>query len=265
MRNLGNMALKLAANLSFLFKEQPLLERFEAASRNGFNGVEFGADVVSTSSKEELVMAKERAGVEVVGLCGPNGAPGEYGVAAVPGREEDFKTFLSTAIEYAVALKCPRVHMLTGAVDPSIRDNAEQTFIANLKHAAQECAKHNITVLIEPISVIPNYFLTHQQQAVDILKKVDYPNVKLEFDVFHAQRMDGNLTEFLRSHLQYVDHIQISQVPGRHEPDEKGEVNFPFFIDALQSMGYQGWLACEYIPATTTEEGLHWTKNYIGK
>lgn len=260
-------AMKLAANLSFLFKDQPLLQRFKAASLAGFKAVELGADILDALSKEQLVAAKEEANVEVIGLCAQNGSqPGDMGLAAQFQREEEFQAVLARAIECATALQCSKIHALAGTVDPSAPESvkrAEETYIANLKYAADECAKNGIMLLIEPISTIQNYFLRHQQQAVEIIKKVGKNNVKIEFDTYHAQTLDGNMTVFLRNNFEYIGHVQISQVPGRHEPNENGEINFPFFFKSLASLGYDGWLGCEYIPTGTTEEGLEWAKPYL--
>jgi hydroxypyruvate isomerase len=237
----------------------------------GFRAVEFGSEVVAHCEKEAVVAAKENAGVEVVNMSTPYGAPGDKGLAAVPGREADFRTTLLITLDWALALKCPRIHIMAGAFDREVQQTdplwqrARATYISNLQFAADECSKKNVTVLIEAISVIPHYFLQHQKQGIDIIKKVARDNVKLEFDFYHAQMLDGNLCDFLTRNIDHVGHIQIAQVPYRHEPDDEGEINYPFVFQTLRSLGYRGWIGCEYIPRGKTEDGLAWAAPFLSK
>ncbi|KAL5486668.1 hypothetical protein EMCRGX_G019179 [Ephydatia muelleri] len=260
---------KLAANLSFLFQDRQFLDRFDAAAACGFTAVEFGPYVIAEWSREELVAAAERAGVEVVSICTPVSCASDRGVAAIPGKEADFEALLAKTIDYALALKCSRIHPLAGILPEAKEKNellwshARTTYVANLRRAAEECSKHSLTVLIEPISTIPNYFLQHQKEAVDIIRDAGQQNIKIEFDVFHAQTLDGNLSVFLRDNISLVGHVQIAQLPGRDEPDDNGEVNFPFLFKLLNKLGYDGWVACEYVPRGRTEDGLGWATPYL--
>jgi hydroxypyruvate isomerase len=199
------------------------------------------------------------------------GGPGDKGLAAVPGRENNFRMALLAALDYAVALKCPRLHVMAGAFDREVAQTdplwqqALSTYISNLQFAADQCSKSNVTVLIEAISVIPNYFLQHQKQGIEIIKQVARGNVKLEFDFYHAQMLGGNLCDFLTRNIHHVGHIQIAQVPYRHEPDDQGEINYPFVFQTLQSLGYRGWIGCEYIPRGDTEDGLAWAAPFLAR
>jgi hydroxypyruvate isomerase len=184
-------------------------------------------------------------------------------LAAVPGRERDFATHFRQALDFAVTIGGRAVHCLAGMVPPSLRPAAETTFIANLARAADEAAEKNITLLIEPINSRdrPDYFLTRPEQAADIIAKVGRPNVRIQFDFYHAQIMGGDLITRFQKHLPLVGHVQIAAVPSRHEPDE-GEVNYPAIYAALDACGYAGFIAAEYTPRGRTEDGLGWGRSY---
>ncbi|XP_062510036.1 putative hydroxypyruvate isomerase isoform X2 [Corticium candelabrum] len=218
---------KLAANLAFLFTEKPLLERFLAAKASGFVGVELGFpyDV----PVEKLVQARDKAHVEIALISMPPGNwdDGDRGLAAIPNRQEEFRESVTTAVQYASALKCKRLHCLAGLLPEnctdSVRAEYEATYIENLRYAA------------------------------DILQQ----------DIFHAQSTDGNLTSFFDANKQFMGHVQVGQVPGRHEPDSHGEVNFPFLFNHLERNGYDAWIGCEYHPKGCTEDGLEWAAPYL--
>ena len=188
---------------------------------------------------------------------------GERGIAALPGREREFAATLDTALPYALASGCPRLHALAGLVPAPAgaadRQAMQDTYCRNLKLAARALAPHGITLLIEPINTrdMPGYLLTHQQQAHDLVARVGEPNLRVQMDLYHCQITEGDLAERIRRHIGGVGHIQIAGVPGRHEPDD-GELNYPFLFALLDELGYAGHVGCEYRPRAGTTAGLGW-------
>jgi 2-dehydrotetronate isomerase len=251
---------KFAANLSFMFPERPFLERFAAAAVAGFKAVEFA--FAYEHPEAEVAKAAAKASVQVVLMNLPPGdwAAGERGLASLPGREAEFRASLATALRYAEANGCRQLHVMAGA-GSSCR---EDVFIANLREAATQAGHKGIRTLIEPINTIdmPGYFLTLPQQASDIIRKVGHPNLFLQLDLYHCQIMRGDLARQIEAHFPLVRHIQIASNPGRLEPDQ-GEINYPFLFNLLDSKGYDGWIGCEYKPATVTEAGLGWIRPYL--
>jgi hydroxypyruvate isomerase len=251
---------RFAANLAYLFTERPLIERFGAAAAAGFRAVElqFPYDHAPSAVKAEL----ERHGLTMLGVNTALGRSGE-GVAAVPGHEQEFATLFKQALDYVVAIGGCQIHCLAGKVPPEQRPAAETTFIRNLARAADAAREQGIMVLIEPINPRdrPDYFLTRAEQAADIIAKVERPNVRIQFDFYHAQIVGGDLITRFEKHLRLVGHVQIAAVPSRHEPDE-GEVNYPAIFAALNRLGYGGWIGCEYRPRGKTEDGLGWAREY---
>src|SRR5882672_3641205 len=249
----------LAANLAYLFTERPFMERFGAAAAAGFTAVElqFPYDQSPTAVKAEL----ERHALTMLGINTPPGntGGGEFGLAAVPGREQDFGALFRQALDYVVAIGGRQIHVLAGKVPPEQRPAAQATFIGNLARAAAAAAERAITLLIEPINPRdrPDYFLTRPEHAADVIAKVEQPNVRIQFDFYHVQIVGGDLIRRFEHHLGVVGHVQVAAVPSRHEPDE-GEVNYPAIFEALDAMGYEGHIACEYFPRGRTEDGLAW-------
>jgi hydroxypyruvate isomerase len=252
---------RFAANLGYLFTERPLIERFGAAAAAGFSAVEaqFPYDVPASAVRAEL----DRHKLTMLGLNTARGREGEFGLAAVPGRERDFDAHFRQALDYIVAAGGSAIHCLAGKVPPEQRPAAERTFIANLMRAADLAREKNITVLIEPINPRdrPNYFLNRAEHAADIIAKAGKPNIQIQFDFYHAQIVGGDLIRRFEQHLPLIAHVQVAAVPSRHEPDE-GEVNYPAIYEALDNFGYDGWIAAEYRPRTTTEAGLGWARAY---
>jgi hydroxypyruvate isomerase len=254
---------RFAANLAYLFTERPLIERFAAAAAAGFRAVElqFPYDHAPSAVKAEL----DRHGLTMLGINTAPGqsATGEFGVAAVPGREQEFATLFKQALDYVTAIGGCQIHCLAGKVPPEQRPAAEMTFIRNLMRAADAAREKNITLLIEPINPRdrPDYFLTRAEQAADIIAKVERPNVRIQIDFYHAQIVGGDLIRRFEKHLPCVGHVQIAAVPSRHEPDE-GEVNYPEIFAALDRLGYANWVGCEYRPRARTEDGLGWARAY---
>eukprot|EP00112_Aurelia_sp_Birch-Aquarium-sp1_P012441 Seg2616.5 transcript_id=Seg2616.5/GoldUCD/mRNA.D3Y31 product="putative hydroxypyruvate isomerase" protein_id=Seg2616.5/GoldUCD/D3Y31 len=243
--------LRFAANLSFLFQDiKKLPSRYIAAKRAGFSGVEC-ADPYSDAINE-LVKAKEEAQIQQVLINSFKG--GTKGLAAVPNRQEEFKQCLELSIQYCIALKCKCLHILAGVYPDGDNLNEEHmtlwhdTYIQNLKFASQRVALDNITIVIEPISNLQNYFLTQTDQAIEIIQELNCDNVKLLLDLYHHQRTHGDITNTLTKYLPHIGHIQISQVPDRNEPDANGEINYTFVFNHLLRIGYSGWIGCEYVP-----------------
>ena len=256
---------KFAANLTMLFTEVPFLERFEKAHQAGFKAVEYLFPYAFEA--EELAAKMQRFGFEQALFNMPPGDwdAGERGFAAIPGREEEFKASVDTALMYAKALNCKKVHAMSSLHDANFtRQQHVETFISNIRFAADKFAENNIELMIEPLNSrdVPYYFVAHQRDAVELIKLVDRPNVKLQLDLYHAQIMDGDLSTLIREVAAYTGHIQIASVPERHEPSE-GELNYPHLFSVLDDSGYQGWIGCEYNPRGTTEEGLGWVKSYL--
>ncbi len=256
---------KFAANLTLLFTEVPFMERFEKAHRAGFKAVEYLFPYAY--EPQELADKMQQFGLEQALFNMPPGNwdAGEKGFAAIPGREDEFKASVETALMYANKLNCKKVHAMSGIVDERFtRDQHVETFIANIRYAADKFVEHGIELMLEPLNSrdVPNYFIAHQRDAVELIKQVDRPNVKLQLDLYHAQIMDGDLSTLICEVAAYTGHIQIASVPERHEPSE-GELNYPHLFNVLDDSGYQGWIGCEYNPRNTTEKGLDWVKPYL--
>ena len=255
--------LKFAANFSFLFQEVDLLQRFSLAGKAGFKGVETNWTILDHDI-ETLNRIKSEAGVELIHFVAQLGTKeDDEGIIGIPGREGDFMVTAERAFNYAQALNCRKILFPHGFApkNPADLPKHEETIVHNLKKAGELAADKNITVLLEPLSR-PGVFVNSLKFGMSILKQVNLPNVKLQFDFFHAQKTDGNLTEFLRDNFDYVDHIQFGQVPDRHEPDSPGELNFDFLFGLLVELKYTGWVSAEYFPTGKTEEGLGWLHKY---
>jgi len=252
---------RIAANLAYLFTEHPMMERFAAAAAAGFKGVElqFPYDDPPAAVKAEL----ERHGLTMLGLNAGSLKVDGIGVAAVPGREQDFATFFKQALDYVVAIGGCSIHCLAGRVPPEQRPKAETTFVENLKRGAELADKAGIFLLLEPINPRdrPDYFLNRVGHAADIIAKVGAPNVKIQFDFYHTQVVEGDLMRRYEQYLPLIGHTQVGAVPSRHEPDE-GEVNYPAILEMIDRVGYQGWVACEYRPRGRTEDGLAWARPF---
>jgi hydroxypyruvate isomerase len=256
---------RFAANLSFLFTEHDFLDRFEAAARAGFGGVEYHFPYQWEA--RDLAARLHRSGLAQVLFNLPAGkwAKGERGLAILPDRVEEFRAGVESAIAYATALNCPQVNCLAGVVPAGAdREVLHGTFVRNLQYAASKMKAAGLRLLIEPINTrdIPGFYLSRSAQALDIIAEVGADNLFLQYDIYHMQIMEGDLAHTLKTNLDRIGHIQIADAPGRHEPGS-GEINYPFLFEQLDAWGYEGWVACEYIPATTTAEGLDWLAPYL--
>ena len=252
---------RIAANFGYLFTERPLIERFAAAAAAGFKAVEqqFPYDVAPSAVKAELA----KHSLTPLGINTPPGRPGEFGLAAVPGREQDFAAAFRQALDYVSAIGGTAVHCLAGHVPPEQRPAAERVYVSNLTMAADLAKDKNITILIEPINQRdrPNTYLSRVEHAAEVIAKVDRPNIKMQYDFYHVQVTQGDVIRRFETHQKLIGHVQIAAVPSRHEPDQ-GELNFPVIFEALDGLGYTGWIACEYRPRGRTEDGLGWGKAY---
>ncbi|CNJ48212.1 hydroxypyruvate isomerase family protein [Yersinia mollaretii] len=256
---------KFAANLSMMFTEVPFLARFKAAADAGFKAVEFLFPYDYPA--DQLAAQLRQHDLHLALFNTPPGQPqsGEWGLAALPGREAQARQDIDRALEYALALNCHSIHVMAGIVPPTAdRAAYQQTFIDNIRYAAEQCAPHQINILIEALSpqVKPHYLFSSQYQTHELLSLIDRGNVFMQLDLFHAQLVDGNLTQIIERFAGRYAHIQIASAPHRHEP-ESGEVNYPYLFDLLDKIGYRGWIGCEYHPKTDTLAGLGWVKKYL--
>lgn len=251
---------KFAANLTLLFNEVPFMARFAAARAAGFEAVE--CQFPYAHDPAELAQALQAHGLQQVLINLPAGQwdAGERGIACHPDRTAEFRAGVAQAITYAQAMGCRQVNCLAGLQPEGVSpEQAQATFVDNLRHAAQRLQAAGIKLLIEAINGydIPGFFLNTTAQAVAVLDAVGHDNLYLQYDLYHAQRMEGELAATVQKHLPRIAHIQLADNPGRHEPGT-GEINYAFLFRHLDAIGYQGWVGCEYKPRTTTLEGLGW-------
>lgn len=251
---------RLAANLTMLFNEVPFLDRFDAAAKAGFTAVEF-------LFPYDYKPADLRARLDANGLMQvlhnlPPGdwGKGERGIGCHPDRVGEFRDGVGRAIEYASALGCPQVNCLAGIAPKDVpAERLRATFVENLRYAAERLGSAGIRLLIEPINYydIPGFYLNRTAQALSLIDEVGSDNLYVQYDIYHAQRMEGELANTIKVHLGKIAHMQLADNPGRNEPGT-GEINYRFLFGWLDSIGYGGWIGCEYKPKTTTEAGLGW-------
>ena len=251
---------KFAANLSFMFTEVPFADRFEAAAKAGFRGVEFLNPF--ELPKEDLVARLKGNGLTQALFNLPPGdwAAGERGIASLPGREAEFREGVATAIAYARVLGNRLLHCMAGiSPDGLERDAALATYTGNLRHAAAACAEAGLTLLVEPINNrdMPGYLMNGTALARRVIETVGAPNLKLQLDLYHCQISEGDLATRIRANADLIAHVQIAGVPDRQEPD-RGEVHYPYLFEVLADTGYRGFIGCEYRPRARTEDGLGW-------
>jgi hydroxypyruvate isomerase len=258
---------KFCANLTMLFNEHDFLDRFEAAARAGFKGVEYLFPY--PYRKEELAERLGKNGLTQVlhNLPAGDWAAGERGIACIPGRQEEFQEGVGRAIEYAKALGCKQLNCLAG-IPPkdATADKVRETFVGNLKFAAARLEEAGIRLLIEPCNTrdIPGFYLNRSRQALDIIREVGSSNLFLQYDIYHMQVMEGDLAAGIERSLASIKHMQLADNPGRNEPGT-GEINFPFLFGFIDRRGYEGWIGCEYRPKAGTVAGLGWVRSYLGQ
>lgn len=252
---------KFAANLSFLFDDVAFPERFKRAAAAGFKGVEYISPYDYPA--HDIADLLRQNGLEQVLFNFAQGdwAAGERGLACLPHRQGEFAESVEQAVNYAVVLDCERVHCMAGLRPVGVAEaELEATYIANLRYAADRLATVGVTVMIEPINSridMPGYWLDSIAKGFCLLEAVHRSNVKLQYDIYHAQIIAGDLARTLERHIELIGHIQIADNPGRHEPGT-GEINYPYLFDLLDKLGYSGWVGCEYKPLGKTEDSLKW-------
>lgn len=251
---------RFAANLTMLFTEVPFLDRFERAAKAGFVAVEFLFPYAWPAA--EIRQRLDANGLTLVlhNLPAGDWDAGERGIACHPDRVSEFREGVSKAVAYATALGVRQINCLAGKAPVGVAEDVlRQTFVENLRFAAAELKKSGLRLLIEPINTfdIPGFYLNRTIQAVSILDEVGADNAFVQYDIYHAQRTEGELASSMQKYLPRIGHIQLADNPGRNEPGT-GEINYPFLFAHLDRIGYDGWIGCEYKPATTTEAGLDW-------
>ncbi len=254
---------RFAANLTMLFTEVPFLERFERAAAAGFDAVEFLFPYAYPA--EDIKQRLDQHGLTLIlhNLPAGDWDAGERGIACHPNRIEEFKAGVAGAIDYAVALGVRQLNCLAGKVPAGVTEaQARATFVSNMVYAATALKRVGLKLLIEPINTydIPGFFLNRTAQAAAILAEVGADNLFIQYDIYHAQRMEGELAATLQRYLPLIGHIQLADNPGRNEPGS-GEINYPYLFEYLERIHYAGWIGCEYKPATTTEAGLGWLQH----
>jgi len=256
---------KFCANLTMLYNEHDFPNRFAAARADGFAGVEFMFPYAFP--KERLAQELARNGLKQVlhNLPAGNWDGGERGIAVLPDRVGEFQDGVGRAIEYAQALGCPQVNCLAGLTPQGVdADRIRRTLVDNLRFAAEHLQKAGIKLLVEPVNSkdIPGFHLDRVEKAVAVLDEVGSPNIFLQYDLYHQQRMGGELLTTFRALKQRIAHVQLADNPGRNEPGT-GEINYPFLFESLDGEGYAGWIGCEYKPKSTTSAGLGWAAKYL--
>ena len=257
--------LKFSANLTFLYQDKPFLERFAAAAADGFPAVEYLGPYAEP--KENVAAALESAGLEQALFNVPSGdwAGGERGIACDPDRVEEFRAGIATALDYAKALECRKLNVIAGLVKPGADlQLLEDVLVENLRYAAPRLADAGIKLLIEPINTrdIPGFFLTTTKQAERILERVGHDNLYIQYDFYHMQVMQGDLVPTYERLRDRVAHVQVADNPGRNEPGT-GEINYRYVFAALDRLGYDGYVGCEYKPKAGTSEGLSWMRELL--
>lgn len=249
--------LRFSANISMLFCERPFLDRIDAARAAGFAAVEchFPYDL----DREEVRARLAANGLPMTGLNTAPGKAGEFGLAAIPGREDDFRRAMDQALEWAVAIGASTIHVMAGCPAPQDRAWALETYLQNLDAACAMARGAGVVLLIEPINTRdrPGYFLSRSDEAAEIILELRAPELKMMFDLYHVQIMEGDLLRRLERHWDVIGHVQFASVPHRREPDE-GEVAYTAIFEALAARGWSGWAAAEYRPRARTEDGLGW-------
>ena len=257
--------LKFSANLSFLYPELPFLDRFAAAARDGFKAVEYAVPYVAEPEVLAELLTEHGLVQALFNLPAGDWDGGERGICCHPGRTEEFRASIATAIRYARALDCKTVNCLAG-IRPANATTAalDKTFIYNLRYAAPLLAEAGIVLVIEPINRrdIPDFHLSTTGHAERIIAAVGSDNLRIQYDFYHMQIVQGDLLPTFERLRPLIGHVQIADTPGRHEPGT-GEINYGFVLSELDRLGYAGWIGCEYRPQAGTTEGLGWMAPYV--
>ena len=255
---------RFAANLTMLFTEVPFMDRFAAAAEAGFEAVEFLFPYEFEKGRIADALEANRLSLVLHNLPAGDWGASERGIACHPSRMAEFREGVERAVGYAKALGCPRLNCLAGIAQPLVpADQARRTLVENLRYAATVLRGEGIELLLEPVNTrdVPGFFLPRTRQALEIMDEVGSDNLRLQFDIYHAQVMDGDLTPTIEANLGRIGHLQVADNPGRNEPGT-GEINFPFLFRRLDELGYGGWIGCEYKPRAATGAGLDWLRPY---
>jgi len=255
---------KFAANLSMLFTEFGFLDRFEAAAKGGFKGVEYVGPYDFPANQIAEILNKHGLTQVLFNLPAGNWAAGERGIGCHPDRVGEFQDGVGKAIDYAKALGNTQINCLAGILPKDVSpEKAEETFISNLRFAAGKLKEAGILLIAEPINTydMPGFFLNRSAQAISIFDRVGSDNLKLQYDIYHMQRMEGELAKTIERLMPRIAHMQIAGNPNRTEPDQ-GEINYAYLFPLIDRLGYQGWIGAEYKPVKTTVEGLGWLRQF---
>lgn len=256
---------KFDANLSMLFTEHGFMDRFADAARAGFTGVEYLFPYEYEAAEIARALRDAKLKQVLFNLPAGNWAAGERGIACLPDRVAEFREGVATAIAYASALGCTRLNCLAGKRPAELaHHDAHRTFVENVRYAASALERAGIALVIEAVNTydIPGFFLSRSDRAFAVMAEVGSTNLTFQYDIYHMQRMEGELAATLRANLPRIGHVQLADNPGRHEPGT-GEINYPFLFDVLDRAGYDGWIGCEYVPAAGTVAGLGWANAYL--
>ena len=258
---------KFCANLTLLYNEHDFPDRFAAAAKAGFKGVEYLFPYDHPKTKLAGLLEKHRLVQVLHNLPAGNWGKGERGIACHPDRVGEFQDGVGLAIEYARALSCTQLNCLAGLSPADVPEERQRTtFVANLKFAALKLKEAGMKLLIEPINTrdIPGFYLTRSSQALKIIDEVGSDNLFLQYDIYHMQVMEGDLARTIETHLARIPHMQLADNPGRHEPGT-GEINYAFLFEHIDRIGYTGWIGCEYKPRTTTDAGMGWLRPFVSR
>jgi len=249
---------QLAANLTTMFNEWPFLERFGAAAEAGFKAVEFLFPYDYSTQEIARRLTDNRLTLALFNLPPGDWAAGDRGLAALAGREEEFRSGIDRALDYVAATGAKQVHMMAGIADRSSAE-ARTNYRRRIANVTERFGREGVTVLLEPINDrdMPGYFLNDFGFAAGLIEELALPNLRLQFDVYHRQIMHGDVTVALRSLMPIIGHVQVASVPSRNEP-ASGELNYPFLFNTLDALGYEGFVGCEYMPRAGTLNGLGW-------
>lgn len=255
-----------------LYNDVDFLDRFSTAARDGFQAVEYLFPYAYPAEQLAALLQQHKLQQVLFNAPPGNWEQGERGIACIPGREAEFREGIAQAITYAQVLKCPSIHVMAGLVPQAANAaSVHATYVANIRYAAEQAAPHGIQILLEPINGrdMPGFFLSQQSQAHALVAEIDASNVKVQMDLYHCQIVEGDLAMKIRHYLPTgnVGHLQIAGIPERHEPDV-GEINYSYLFQLLDSLGYEGWIGCEYKPARgaaahATSDGLGWLKPWL--
>lgn len=255
---------QLAANLSMLFTEHPFLERFAAARKAGFRYVEFLFPYEYETAELKKQLAQTGLNIVLFNLPSGKWAEGERGIAVQPERVAEFRTGVAKAITYALELGVSRCNCLVGKRDDALaREEQWSVLVENIRYAADAFREKGLNLLLEPLNHYdaPGFFLNKTQEVLQLIAEVERPNVYLQYDIYHAQREEGELTNIVRQHLKQIGHIQIADNPGRNQPGT-GEINYRYLLQEIDALGYDGYVSLEYVPKPDTLSSLSWVEEH---